>query len=297
MFTLPLLARTVLRPLALPAQQHVVKRLVLPSTVSLAVVSTFATATAAAGTKAVRKSKAATSGSKVAKAAKTSKTSKRAASTKAEKTKPKQEKPWQVRDFDGRLVPLPSASKPTMRTPFLIYMSERLGDLRSHPEFMRPSPKTGRQIIDITKASKAIGAEWNNFSEADKAKYQSIYEEEKDVYERALAAWKASLSPQDIKRQNAYIAAQKKMGKKGTAYLRDASKPKRPRSAFFEYLGELRSKKSPIPSVTQFTRDAADVWKQMTADEKAPFEQRARANSDRYKHEMEEYNKSLEARF
>ncbi len=209
---------------------------------------------------------------------------------KAKAPKKEKLKPWQARGADGKLLPLPSASKPTLRSSFLIYMSERVSQLKGEPLYQKTSPKTGAQVVDIVKMAKAVGAEWAQLPPQLKARYEAQHEQEKEQYERALAEWKAALSPDDIKRQNAYIASQKKKGIKGTAFLRDPAKPKRPNSAFFEFLNDLRAHETNIPNITEFSKRGGERWKMMSAEQKAPYEQRALHALEQYKRDLEVYN-------
>ncbi|EST04614.1 High mobility group box domain protein [Kalmanozyma brasiliensis GHG001] len=209
---------------------------------------------------------------------------------KAKAPKKEKLKPWQARGADGKLLPLPSASKPTLRSSFLIYMSERVSQLKGDAQYQKTSPKTGAQVVDIVKMAKAVGAEWAQLPPHLKARYEAQHEQEKAAYEQALAEWKAALSPDDIKRQNAYIASQKKKGIKGTAFLRDPAKPKRPNSAFFEFLNDLRASEAVIPNITEFSKRGGERWKQMSAEQKAPYEQRALQALEQYKRDLEVYN-------
>lgn len=209
---------------------------------------------------------------------------------KAKAPKKEKLKPWQARGADGKLLPLPSASKPTLRSSFLIYMSERVSQLKGEPQYQKTSPKTGAQVVDIVKMAKAVGAEWAQLPPNLKSRYETQHEQEKEEYERALAEWKAALSPEDIKRQNAYIASQKKKGIKGTAFLRDPAKPKRPNSAFFEFLNDLRASEAVIPNITEFSKRGGERWKMMSAEQKAPYEQRALQALEQYKRDLEVYN-------
>lgn len=286
MFSLPTIMRTAVR------NQQPLARNAIP----VAAAANFATVPAPKETK-----KRASSTTKTAKAgaskagAAAAAVVDAAATTKKTGAKPKAPKkeklkPWQARGADGKLLPLPSASKPTLRSSFLIYMSERVSQLKGEPQYQKTSPKTGAQVVDIVKMAKAVGAEWAQLPAHLKSRYEAQHEQEKEQYERALAEWKAALSPEDIKRQNAYIASQKKKGIKGTAFLRDPAKPKRPNSAFFEFLNDLRASEAVIPNITEFSKRGGERWKQMSAEQKAPYEQRALQALEQYKRDLELYN-------
>ncbi|KAJ1597120.1 hypothetical protein NDA14_006339 [Ustilago hordei] len=217
-------------------------------------------------------SKASATSAVVGDAAAAATTTTKRAGAKAKAPKKEKLKPWQARGTDGKLLPLPSASKPTLRSSFLIYMSERVAQLKGEPLYQKTSPKTGAQVVDIVKMAKAVGAE--------RRRSTSVL----------LPSGRLLSPPDDIKRQNAYIASQKKKGIKGTAFLRDPAKPKRPNSAFFEFLNDLRARETVIPNITEFSKRGGERWKQMAPEQKAPYEQRALHALEQYKRDLEIYN-------
>ena len=93
---------------------------------------------------------------------------------------------------------------------------------------------------------------------------------EKASYETALANWRNNLTSEDIRRQNSYISAQKKKGRKTAGRLRDPSKPKLPKSGFLHYLEDLRSSDPSLynAGVIDAARKAGASWKNLSAQEK-----------------------------
>ncbi|PWN48585.1 hypothetical protein IE53DRAFT_187569 [Violaceomyces palustris] len=174
-------------------------------------------------------------------------------------------------------------------------MADRLPHLRGDSSFQKVSPKTGNKVIDIVKVTKHLGEEWKTLGASDRAKFDKVAEEEKAVYEKQMAAWQASLTPEDIRRQNAYISSQRKKGHKGHAMLRDPTKPKKPLTAFFEYLSDARSKDQDYQagtiSIRDFAKKCGETWKAMTKEEKDKYEQRAIGAFDQYKRDIEEWKK------
>ena len=65
-------------------------------------------------------------------------------------------------------VPLPSASKPTRRSPFLHFVMERTPALRTDPSMLSRG-KDGQDKFDVTKMAKALGAEWRQMSDSEKS--------------------------------------------------------------------------------------------------------------------------------
>lgn len=58
----------------------------------------------------------------------------------------------------------------------------------------------------------------------------------KEERERELAVWKSKLTPEDIRRENLYRAAQRKLGKSRRGNLKDPNAPRKPLSAYFMFL-------------------------------------------------------------
>ena len=94
-------------------------------------------------------------------------------------------------------------------------------------------------------------------------------EAEKAAHVVAMETWRNSLTTEDIRRQNAYLASQKKKGKKGgMARLRDPAKPKMPVPPFFHYLSEVRQRLSNDLPATELARNASIEWKSMSKEAK-----------------------------
>ena len=90
-------------------------------------------------------------------------------------------------------------------------------------------------------------------------------------------------------------SSDKKKGRK-TKTSKDPNKPKRPQSAYFLWLGENRSRiktellsKQELAKVPDVAKEAGRQWKLVGADEKAPFEEKATVEKQRYKEEMQTY--------
>ena len=76
------------------------------------------------------------------------------------------------------------------------------------------------------------------------------------------------MTPEDIRRQNAWIKAQRRKGKKGTALLKDVKKPKRPLSAFFEFMLDHRQQYGGGAGITELAKEAGEKWKALSPQEK-----------------------------
>jgi hypothetical protein len=84
-----------------------------------------------------------------------------------------------------------------------------------------------------------------------------------------------TLTPDDIKRENAFRAAQRKAGKSRKSNIKDPNAPKKPLSAYFMFLQRIRSDSLLVKEVfgdeTETTKQsvlAAAKWRSMTDDER-----------------------------
>ncbi|WMV16520.1 hypothetical protein MTR67_009905 [Solanum verrucosum] len=87
--------------------------------------------------------------------------------------------------------------------------------------------------------------------------------------------------------------------KKAKNAAKDPNKPKRPPSAFFVFMEEFRKtykEKHPNnKSVAVVGKAGGDKWKQLTDEEKAPYQAKAEKRKAEYQKNMDAYNKKLAA--
>ena len=84
-----------------------------------------------------------------------------------------------------------------------------------------------------------------------------------------------TLTPEDIKRENIFRAAQRKAGKSRKSNIKDPNAPKKPLSAYFMFLQRIRSDPLLVQEVfgeeTETTKQsvlAAAKWRSMTDEER-----------------------------
>lgn len=84
-----------------------------------------------------------------------------------------------------------------------------------------------------------------------------------------------TLTPEDIKRENAFRTAQRKAGKSRRGNIKDPNAPKKPLSAYFMFLQRIRADPELVREVfgdeTETTKQsvlAAAKWRSMTDDER-----------------------------
>lgn len=129
--------------------------------------------------------------------------------------------------------------------------------------------------LNVAQIAKDAGAAYAALSEERKAYYAQKVEEGKVQYGKELTAWQATLTPEDIKAENAFRAQQRKEGKSRKGNLKDPNAPKKPLSAYFLFLKGIREnddlRKQVWGEETETTRQsvlAAERWRGLNDDEK-----------------------------
>ncbi|OBZ76556.1 hypothetical protein A0H81_03853 [Grifola frondosa] len=132
--------------------------------------------------------------------------------------------------------------------------------------------------LNVAQAAKEAGQEYALLSPEEKEPYKRRSQELKDAREREHAAYMRTLTPDDIKRENAFRTAQRKAGKSRRGNIKDPNAPKKPLSAYFMFLQQIRSDPELVREVfgdeTETTKQsvlAAAKWRAMTDDERKPF--------------------------
>ncbi|KAJ8086926.1 hypothetical protein AAF712_005391 [Marasmius tenuissimus] len=132
--------------------------------------------------------------------------------------------------------------------------------------------------LNVAQAAKEAGQEYASLSSEEKEPYKQRSQAMKEAREKEHAAYMRTLTPDDIKRENAFRAAQRKAGKSRKSNIKDPNAPKKPLSAYFMFLQRIRSDPRMVQEVfgdeTETTKQsvlAAAKWRSMTDDERKPF--------------------------
>jgi hypothetical protein len=138
-----------------------------------------------------------------------------------------------------------------------------------------PGSSKDHPKLNVAHIAREAGVAYANMSPEQKAYYQQKVQESKDEYARKLAAWQATLTPDDIRAENAFRAQQRKEGKSRKGNLKDPNAPKKPLSAYFLYLRSIRENAELRKEVwgdevgtTKQSVLAAQRWRNLTDDEK-----------------------------
>ncbi|KAF8272118.1 hypothetical protein EI94DRAFT_1865433 [Lactarius quietus] len=132
--------------------------------------------------------------------------------------------------------------------------------------------------LNVAQAAKEAGVEYARLGPQEKEPYKRRSLAMKEIRERELHAYMSSLTPEDIKRENTFRAAQRKAGKSRRGNIKDPNAPKKPLSAYFMFLQRIRSDPVLVKEVfgdeTETTKQsvlAAEKWRSMTDEERKPF--------------------------
>lgn len=129
--------------------------------------------------------------------------------------------------------------------------------------------------LNVAQIAKDAGIAYANLTPDQKAYYVGKVQESKDQYAKELAVWQATLTPEDIRVENAFRAQQRKEGKSRKGNLKDPNAPKKPLSAYFLFLKGIREDDALRARVwgdeSETTKQsvlAAERWRSLTDDEK-----------------------------
>ncbi|KAL4076202.1 hypothetical protein J3A83DRAFT_4088279 [Scleroderma citrinum] len=137
---------------------------------------------------------------------------------------------------------------------------------------------TSTRKLNVAQAAKEAGQEYANLTPEQKEPYKQRSLVLKQARERENEAYLRSLTPEDIKRENAFRTAQRKAGRSRKSNLKDPNAPKKPLSAYFMFLQHIRSDPVLVRDIfgdeqetTKQSVLAAAKWRSMTDDERKPF--------------------------
>ncbi|WVF66615.1 hypothetical protein IAT40_001355 [Kwoniella sp. CBS 6097] len=157
--------------------------------------------------------------------------------------------------------------------------------------------------LNVAQIAKDAGTAYANLNEEQKKYYAQKVIESKEQYVRELAVWQATLTPEDIKAENAFRAQQRKEGKSRKGNLKDPNAPKKPLSAYFLFLKGIRENDDIRAKVwgeeSETTKQsvlAAERWRSLSDEEKKPYLQQAEHDKQEYEAARKIYEDDAAAR-
>lgn len=129
--------------------------------------------------------------------------------------------------------------------------------------------KAGRSISKIAEFTKECSAKWREMGETKKKPFEEMAAKDKARYDQQMAAYKGKTT--------------------------DPNKPKRPMTAYFMFLGDFREKmKNRGVDHKEILRLAGEEWRNMSGEQKKPYEKRSVEAGKKYEVQMAEYRKKEE---
>lgn len=129
--------------------------------------------------------------------------------------------------------------------------------------------------LNVAQIAKDAGTAYGLLAGEQKEYYARKVQESKDQYAKELLAWQATLTPEDIRLENAFRAQQRKDGKSRKGNLKDPNAPKKPLSAYFLFLKSIREDDALRARVwgdesetTKQSVMAAEKWRALSDTEK-----------------------------
>ncbi|OCF42160.1 hypothetical protein I317_04011 [Kwoniella heveanensis CBS 569] len=157
--------------------------------------------------------------------------------------------------------------------------------------------------LNVAQIAKDAGTAYASLNEEQKKYYAQKVIESKEQYARELAVWQATLTPEDIKAENAFRAQQRKEGKSRKGNLKDPNAPKKPLSAYFLFLKGIRENDDIRAKVwgdeSETTKQsvlAAERWRSLSDEEKKPYLQQAEHDKQEYEAARKIYEDDAAAR-
>ncbi|KAK1564809.1 hypothetical protein Q3G72_012127 [Acer saccharum] len=209
--------------------------------------------------------------------------------------------------------------KPNMTFPIVQSLKNKEQDKKKKvcPEKKRPSPpyilwckdqwnevKKENPEAEFKDISNILGAKWKTVSAEEKKPYEEKYQAEKEIYLQVMAKDKREseamkLFEDDHKQKTAmelldqylqFMQEAENDNKKKTKKEKDPLKPKQPMSSFFIFSNERRAALlAENKNVLEVAKINGEEWKNMTEKQKAPYEEMAKKNKEKYNQEMEAY--------
>ncbi|KAE9614082.1 putative chromatin remodeling & transcriptional activation HMG family [Lupinus albus] len=177
-------------------------------------------------------------------------------------------------------------------TPYILWCKDQWNEIKKeNPE------------AEFKEISNMLGAKWKTVSAEEKRPYEEKYHVERETYLQVMANEKREseamkLLEEEQKHKTAmelleqYIQYKQEteIKTKKNKKEKDPLKPKHPMSAYFLFTNDRRpALLAENKKVLEVSKITAEEWKNMTEEQKKPYEQIAKKNKEKYMQEMEAY--------
>jgi len=146
--------------------------------------------------------------------------------------------------------------------------------------------------LSLPDLAKACALEWKALSQDEKQQYRDQVKGQSDEYKENIKAYKLTEEYAEFQKQNAAHTKREKLKE-----FQLESAPKKALSAYIYYGIDAREKlkeENPDASITDIVKMLGAAWKNLPAEEKAIYEEKANQDKVRYEKEKELHQKSSE---
>merc|ERR1719506_3496370 len=169
------------------------------------------------------------------------------------------------------------------------------------PENMPVPPKSGFQMFGEEHRSgggaaglKEVGKAWVTLGAEGQKKYIEKAAAAQKQYEEDMRKFRTTVEGKKYLREKEQAERKAKLSRAKERYLKETKEPKKPLSAYFIYLSKKSGEPMLHPDGKTFSfKERSDAltkgWKEMQPEEKAKYEDQAKAAKDKYDQEMVEY--------
>lgn len=142
---------------------------------------------------------------------------------------------------------------------------------------LRDSVRQKNPAMSITYIAKELGKMWGLLSTKDKVKYENMAKKDKERYETAMTSYTPPEGMETVQT-------------KGRS-KKERTGPKKPVNAYM-YFGQVtREKLKNTVDPKDMMSEIAKKWKELSPDQKRPFEEQAKKDKERYENEKNGENK------
>lgn len=147
--------------------------------------------------------------------------------------------------------------------------------------------RSGKQL-PFAELSKQCGVLWGDMDDTDKEKYVRLSDKDRKRHEHEMRSY---IPPPQQDDSDSDSEDERPKKKKKT---KDPNAPKRPTTAYFYFAAarrpEIREDMGAL-SVTEVATLIGQKWRELTDEDKIPYEEQAGKDKARYLKELAEYNK------
>ncbi|KAF8077435.1 hypothetical protein N665_1036s0010 [Sinapis alba] len=190
----------------------------------------------------------------------------------------------------------PETKRPS--TPYILWCKDNWNEVK------KENPDS-----DFKETSNIVGAKWKTLSAEEKKPYEEKYQADKEAYLQVITKEKREreamkLLEDEQKQKTAmelldqylhFVQEAEHDNNKKTKKVKDPLKPKQPISAYLIYANERRTAlREENKNVIEVAKLTGEEWKNLSEEQKAPYDKMAKKNKEIYLQEMEGYKRTKE---